>query len=195
MRRTVRGLVPWLALVVAACGGDDGGGVDGGVEDGADDGADDGVDDGAVTCAGEVSGEASGEFAACGAVVVHFPDGTPVLEGRDGWLFTLAATTSVGDVDPPLESIAVSFEVAGEPTAGTFRLSDTVPGVTSGIVTLLDDTFYGTLADATLVLSSLDEALDEVQDGYRVVTFDLAGSLEMTLEREGGASVSVSASF
>jgi len=185
-------------LAVASCGGDDGG------DDAADDTAgdaggddDDGGDDdgSAADCTGVVSGDATGDFVMCASVVNHYPDGSILLEGRDGWLFTMIVGGVIGTVDPPLDSVGLNLELAGDPVTGSFALSDAVPGVTTAVVTLEDDTLFGALIDAEVTISALDEVTDQVIDGDRIVSYEVAGQLDMTLEADGGAQVQVSGAF
>jgi hypothetical protein len=182
-------------LAVAGCGGGDDEGDDT-ADDGAGDDGDDGGDDGAaVDCEGSVSGDASGDFVMCASVVNHYPDGSVLVEGRDGWLFSLIVGGVIGMVDSPLDSVGLNFELAGDPVTGAFALSDAVPGVTSAVVSLEDDSFYGALVDADLAISSLEQVTDQVIEGERTVSFDVTGQLDMTLEDESGAQVLVSATF
>ncbi len=194
-------------LAVAGCGGgddeggdaaDDAAGDDGGDGgDGGDEGGDPGGDDGGseVDCEGAVSGDASGDFVMCASVVNHYPDGSVLLEGRDGWLFTFIVGGIIGTVDPPLDTIGINVELAGDPTTGEFALSDAVPGVTTAVVTLEDDTFYDGLLAVGVTISALDQVSDQVIEGDRIVSFDVSGQLDMTVEDEGGAEVTVSATF
>ncbi|HKE20498.1 MAG TPA: hypothetical protein VKB80_36745 [Kofleriaceae bacterium] len=203
MRRLATCLTLVVALAPVGCGSggddDDGdGGGDGGDDGGGDAGDDGGGDDGSTggaACSGDVSGASSGAFDMCGAVVNHYPDGSFVIGDRAGWLFTMIDTSVIGTLDPPLDSVGVNFELSGAPEAGTYELADAVPGVTSGVVTLADDTLYGDLVDIELVVDELEQVTDQVIEGDRIVSFEVRGSVELTLEAEGGAQVTVRASF
>lgn len=174
-----------LSLLLACSGGDDD----------SDDGGDGGDDGGEGVCAGEVSGAVSATFSDCLAIIVHYPDGNTIIDGRNGWVFSLNAVDPGAELEPPLLSLGMNLEVAGAPEEGTFTLTDAVPGVTLGSVQIEGDIFYDDLTSATLIADSIDEVTDQIIEGGHVITSVVTGSLEMDVSTAGGESVTVVATF
>lgn len=178
----------WLAvfLVIAGCaGGDDdaGGGSDG-----------DGDGSGGEACGGDVEGASSGGFSGCVSAINEYPSGSDGAPDAH-WIYSLVAAPEAGaELDEPLESLGINLFLPGAPASGTYELADALPD-TMAFVYAPYPTAYEDPSSLTLTVDGMEMVSEMDFGGYPLVSYTLTGSLEMTLASEGGATVTVSASF
>jgi hypothetical protein len=178
------GTLSLILAMAAGCAGDDDDGAGGGGGGGSEE----------SSCEGSVMGEVDGGFSGCLAVVNHYPDGG-FDEEEESWIFTLLATASAGtELDPPLDSIGINFVIAGAPADGAYTSADALTGTIAYVFAPVENAFEA--ADAlSLEVAALEEVGETDINGVATVSYMLSGSLEMTLARGDGGTVTVNAAF